>query len=288
MARFIRLLRALVAEVQSIQIVDASMALAAQSFLALFPLVIVVYALIPTDMANASLETMRARFGLGGDSDEALTDLMAGRSALRSGISVIGVLLVVASATAFTRALQRVYERAWALPKLGVRGAWRWLAWLAGMLVYLTVVGFAVRLVGAGPREGGLLGLGAFVLWWWTPWLLLGGRVRWRALLPTAIASTVATAALGWVSGFIMPRMINGNESQFGSIGVVFAVEGWLVVVSGALVASGALGAVLAKLDGPMGRIARGTDDLEAWRRRKKAAAPPPPPATAAFPVTGG
>ena len=125
MARFIRLLRALAAEVQSIQIVDASMALAAQSFLALFPLVIVVYALIPTDLANASLQTLRSRFGLGGDSDEALTDLLAGRNALRSGISIVGVLLVVASATAFTRALQRVYERAWALPKLGVRGAWR-------------------------------------------------------------------------------------------------------------------------------------------------------------------
>jgi membrane protein len=289
MARLIRLLRALANEIQSIQIVDAAMALAAQSFLALFPLVIVVYAFAPPELASATLETFRLRFGLGGGSQDAMTDLLSARNALRSGISVVGVLLIVASATAFTRALQRIYERAWALPKLGVRGAaWRWLAWLAGMLVYLIVIGFAVRLAGAGAREGGLLGLGAFFLWWWSPWLLLGGRVRWRALLPTALTTTVATAVLGAVSGIVMPRMIGSNESQYGPIGVVFAVEGWLVVVGGALVVCAALGAVLVKMDTPLGRLSRGSTDPEAWRRLKKAAAPAAPPATAAFPVTGG
>jgi hypothetical protein len=68
----------------------------------------------------------------------------------------------------------------------------------------------------------------------------------------------------------------------------VFAVEGWLVVVGGALVVCAALGAVLVKMDTPLGRLSRGSTDPEAWRRRKKAAAPAAPPATAAFPVTGG
>ena len=98
MARLIRLLRALAAEVQSIQIVDASMALAAQSFLALFPLVIVVYAFAPPELASATLETFRLRFGLGGGSQDAMTDLLSARNALRSGISVVGISEVGGSA----------------------------------------------------------------------------------------------------------------------------------------------------------------------------------------------
>lgn len=270
MARVIRLIRALLAEIQSIQIVDAAMALAAQSFLALFPLIIVVYAFMPTEVGNATVETFRDRFGLTGGTQEAMSDVLAGRSALRGSFSVVGVLIVVSSATAFTRALQRVYERAWALPKLGFRGAWRWIVWLGGMLVYLIVIGFAIRLAGANATAGGFLGFGAFFLWWWTPWLLLGGRVRWRAVLPTAVATTVATGVLGALSGAIMPRMISSNENQFGPIGVVFAIESWLVVVAGALVLCAALGATVAKLDGPLGRLARGDTDVEAWRRTRR------------------
>ncbi len=112
--------------------------------------------------------------------------------------------------------------------------------------------------------------------------------MRWRALLPTAVTTTVATAVLGALSGIVMPRMIGNNESQYGPIGVVFAVEGWLVVVGGALVVCAALGAVLVKMDTPLGRVSRGSTDPEAWRRLKKAAGPAAPPATAAFPVTGG
>jgi hypothetical protein len=39
-----------------------------------------------------------------------------------SGVSVIGVVLLVISALSFTRALQRLDVRAWRLDKLGVRG----------------------------------------------------------------------------------------------------------------------------------------------------------------------
>jgi membrane protein len=270
MAGALRLLRALLDEIQSIQIVDAAMALAAQAFLALFPLIIVVYAFVPLDIGNAAIETFRDRFGLSGDTQQAMSNVLANRGALRGSFSVVGVLIVVGSATAFTRALQRVYERAWTLPKLGVRGAWRWIVWLGGMLVYLTIIGSAIRLAGASATAGGFLGFGAFFLWWWSPWLLLGGRVRWRALLPTAVATTVATGVLGALSGAIMPRLVSSNENQFGPIGVVFAVESWLVVVAGALVVCAALGATIAKLDGPLGRLARGDTDTEAWRRQRR------------------
>ena len=112
--------------------------------------------------------------------------------------------------------------------------------------------------------------------------------MRWRALLPTALTTTVATAVLGAVSGIVMPRMIGSNESQYGPIGVVLAVEGWLVVVGGALVVCAALGAVLVKMDTPLGRLSRGSTDPEAWRRPRRRPRRQRHPPTAAFPVTGG
>jgi membrane protein len=226
-------------------LVEAALVLAAQAFLALVPMVIVVYALAPVAVGNALAETLRDRLGLTGGSEAAMTHLLAARSDLRRGLSVASVVFVLASATSFTRALQRVYERAWGLPTLGVRGSWRWLVWIGGLVAYLGVIGLAVRLASDLPATGSLLGLGGFVLWWWTPWLLLGARVRWRALLPTAALSTIAMAVLGGVSGVVMPRMVHGNEQEFGPIGVVFALESWLVVICGALVGAAAIGALL-------------------------------------------
>jgi membrane protein len=243
--RLVRLARRIASEIRSVRLVEASLVLAAQAFLALIPMIIVVYALAPVDVANAIAAMLRDRFGVSGGSETAVTTLLAARSDLQRGLSAASVVFVVASATAFTRALQRVYERAWGLSTLGLRGSWRWLVWLGGLVAYLSVIGLALRFSSDLPATGTLLGLSGFVLWWWTPWLLLGARVHWRALLPTAAITTAAMAALGGVSGVVVPRMVRGNEQEFGPIGVVFAVESWLVVVAGALVAGAAVGALL-------------------------------------------
>ena len=82
----------------------------------------------------------------------------------------------------------------------------RGLAWLAGLLLFMTLTGALGKALGDG------LGLGVFIVltvalttawWWFSAWFLLLGHVRWRVLLPTAIISTVAllgyalTAACG-------------------------------------------------------------------------------------------
>jgi membrane protein len=141
--------------------------------------------------AQSLLDTMRDRFGLSGGSATAVA-LVANRDETRGTLSVVGFVLIIGSAIAFTRALQRVYERAWDLPKLGLRGVWRGIAWLVGLLAYLGVLTAAVQ-VTRSPHVGGAIGL---VLWWWTPFLLLGGRVRWRALAPGALITGFAQLVL--------------------------------------------------------------------------------------------
>jgi len=80
---------------------------------------------------------------------------------------------------------------------------------------------------------------------------------------------------LGWLSAIYMPRTVHNQEQQYGTIGVVFAIQSWLVVVAGVIVSAAVVGAVATQATGPIGRLARGSPDLAAWRRDTAADAPP-------------
>ncbi len=248
-------------------VVESSLVLSAQGFLALFPLLILVFAISPSRFSNGLVDTLRARAGLGGSSAHDVENLLSHRDALRGGITVVGFVLVFGSATAFTRALQRVYERTWDLPRLGLRGVWRGVAWLGGFVVYLALIGLAIQLTRSLALGGVWGAIGAIGMWWWSPFLLLGGRVRWRALLPTAVLTATGQLALSLGSAVVMPRLIRNNETQYGAIGVVFAIESWMLVVAGVVVVGASLGAMLARAPWPIGRWIRGTDDHEGWQR---------------------
>jgi membrane protein len=267
-------LGALIERLRVIAPMQTGVVLGAQAFLALFPLLIALIAVLPQNVGAAALSTLRARLGIRGDTDEALTDLFTARSELHSGYTALGIVIVLASATAFTRALQRLYENSWQLPRLGLRGTARGLLWLVGMLIYLAVLGSALRLTSGLPIDDllrtVLSAAGAFLLWWWTPFLLLSGRVRARALLPTAALTGLAMVVLGWVSQAIMPRTIISNERQFGTIGVVFAIESWLVVVACVIVGTAVVGAVVAQAPGRLGHLMSGTTDPDGWRRQPR------------------
>jgi membrane protein len=254
----------------AIRIVETSIVLAAQAFLALFPLILVVAAIVPRDVSTGLLNELRSRFGVSGTSAGALQSLLNDRGALQQSLSALSFLLVIGSATAFTRALQRMYQNSWGLPKLGLRGLWRGLAWLVGLVAYLSVLGTIAHLIHHGGVLAPVSSVLGFGLWWWTPFLLLGGRVRARALIPAAVIITVAQLVTGLVSSAIVPRTIRSNESNYGPIGAVFAFESWLVIVMGVLVVGTALGAAIGLANNRLGRWIRGTSDPDGWRRVPK------------------
>lgn len=256
-----------------VRIFQNSLVLAAQAFLALFPLLILVYAIIPPGASTGLVNVLRSRFGVSGDSADAMSRLLLDREGLQQSLSVISALLVLGSATAFTRALQRVYEGAWGVPKLGLRGVWRWLAWLTVIGCYFSLIGFIAHLVRVREVSTGVSVILAFVLWWWTPFLLLGGRVCWRALIPGAVLTTIAQFLLYVGSSLVMPRLIKSNEADYGPIGVLFALESWLVVLAGVLVVSAAFGAILGQSQTRMAQWVRGNSDPDGWRRTPRWAA---------------
>jgi membrane protein len=269
-AMILERLRGLIDRMLAVRIVESSVVLAAQAFLALIPLLLVVYAFLPSRTAEATLNSVRHNFGVSGDTADTVQHLIDDREQLQSGISGISFLVIIGSATAFTRALQRVYQYAWDLPKLGLRGAWRTVIWFAGLICYLFVIGGVVHIIDNQGISTPLAAAGGFLLWWWTPFLLLGGRVTWRALLPGAVLTAIAQLIVTKLSAVIMPREIRSNEDKYGPIGVVFAVESWFIVLAGVLVAGAALGALMGQTDTAFGRWVRGTPVPDGWRRIRK------------------
>ncbi|GEL24901.1 hypothetical protein PSU4_38550 [Pseudonocardia sulfidoxydans NBRC 16205] len=225
---------------------DRALALASQAFVALVPAVLVLSEGLGgsgglTELAN-SLGFSRSAAGTVGD--------LVDRNSVDHSLTVLGCALLVISVLGFVRSLQRAYTAAWDLPPTGIRGYGRSLTASAALVFELAV------LVLLAPLLGWLVGsplvslvvyaTTALILWWPIQFLLLRGRVAWRALLPGAIVTGIGQALLVTASGFIVPVAASRAAERLGLLGVATVLLSWLVVLGVLLVASAVLGAELA------------------------------------------
>jgi membrane protein len=120
--------------------------------------------------------------------------------------------------------------------------------------VGLIRLAFVIALVTVRPVVLGwvhgvaLLGLSlalAAGLWLTTPYVLLARRIAWRRLVPTALLTAVGMTALEICSAIWMPHTVATSAEQFGTIGVAFALLGWLVGAGLVLVVAAAGGAII-------------------------------------------
>src|SRR4051812_32201706 len=117
--------------------VDRAMGLAAQGFTALFPLVIVVAAVISGGDGGSVGDSIVRRFGLSGAAADAAHSAFPPSGEVGQSVTVFSVLLLTVSALSFARSLQRLYEHAWNLEARGWRDTPYGVAWLGGVCVYL-------------------------------------------------------------------------------------------------------------------------------------------------------
>jgi membrane protein len=204
--------------------VDRSLALGAQAFGALIPLLIVVETAEP---GNESLaDGLIKRFNLGDDAADTLR--RAFTPPTDSGtITAFGVVVLIVSALSFTRRMQRLYEESWSLPQRGLGGTGSGLLWLAFLVLYGTLHPLLDGAVNGILSVMLSLG-GAFVLSLMTPYLLLGRRLHWHKLLPQAGLTAFGLLALGVWSTIYMPKAIGSSAAAYGTIGIAFAMLTWL------------------------------------------------------------
>ena len=158
-------------------------------------------------------------------------------------------MLLSRRTTAVSRAQQRLCQRAWEIPRTGTRMApWRWLAWLGLWIGVLVLQGPLRDGFGAGAWLGIPLTWASQVgLWGWTQHLLLGGVVGWKPLLPGALITATVLTAVSVTARVYMPRALGHALAYYGSVGSVFVLLSWLIVVCVAAAVAVSAGAVLAQ-----------------------------------------
>ncbi|WP_307853167.1 YhjD/YihY/BrkB family envelope integrity protein [Kitasatospora sp. RG8] len=234
-----------------VNLLDNATRLAAQAFLSALPALFVLAVFAPAAIRDGVVHTLRQELGIQGSAQQSVQQLLESHEdqESESGYGAIGVLMTLLSATALSRAMQRVCERCWELPKSGTRlAAWRWLVWLLVWLIALVLQSPIRSGFGLGLWLGiPLTFLTAGGMWWWTQHLLLAGRVRWLPLLPGSLLCGVAVVGLGIASRIYLPGAMSRSVSQFGPYGVVFTGLSWLIVMFTALTLAISLGRVLSE-----------------------------------------
>lgn len=234
----------------SVNIFDTATRLAAQCFLTAVPLLFVFAAYAPPVVRDQLLHSLRSVFGLSGPVDTGIQELMQPPNEdLRQTTGVVGGLMVLISATAVSRAVQRLCKRAWEIPRAGTRIApWRWVAWLGLWIGVLLLEGTLHNGFGLGVWLGVPVTLVCQTgLWWWTQHLLLGGRIAWRPLLPGALLTAAALTALTATAQLYMPLTLDRTVAEYGPVGSVFVLLSWLIVVCLVATVSVSTGAVIAQ-----------------------------------------
>jgi membrane protein len=244
-----------------VRFLDRTVILAAQAFSAVLPLFIVVATISPHPEGDSPGAYLARRLGLAAEDVSSLQAVAAPPPSARASIGVFSVVLALLTATSFARALQRSYELAWRLPRAGLRAAWRPLALVVGLALYIELLylfGRLVRGVPAGTRLEDLVTFaGAWALWTGSGWILLGGRVRPRLLAAGGLLTAVGFAVLRRLSAFYLPTLVASSQQQYGFLGVAFTLYSWLSASAFIIVVATVVGAVLAEDPGRLGQLIR-------------------------------
>jgi membrane protein len=229
----------------AVQGIDRAMALAAQAFTALVPLLLMVSALAPSDNRDLVSDAIINKFHLSGSAAQDVDELFA-RSG-DSSIRLVSVVLLVFSGVSLTRRLQRMYQQAWRLdPVPGLRSALNAAVGLTALVLEIALLSVTRSLVSRLPFDW-VLGVplslcASLALWTAVPWLLLDRRLPWRRLLPAGALAAAGVSIYGVATTIYMPRLMQSNSERYGLFGVTLSPVGWLlcmalIVVAAAVVA---------------------------------------------------
>jgi len=228
---------------------DRVLVLAGQGFIALVPLMVVVASFTTASGASRVGEAIVERMGLTDSAADAVIILFAYPPGATGGTTLFSLALLLFSLNGFARSVQRTFESAWRLRRMGMRGT---ASRTAGLLVLLGA-GFAAGWVGGrldALPSGLVIGLlaqltitmGGLML---GTSLMLSRRARPGAILPGAALSAVLQLVAGWGTAIYVPELFARNAERYGVVGVALALVTWLIAVASVIVGAAIVGAVL-------------------------------------------
>jgi membrane protein len=224
-------------EMSRIEVIERSLALASKLFVAVIPLTIILKAVVPG--SGSFGQDLVVRFGLTGPGASATRTLFASGSEVRGAVSVIGIVIVLYSVVSFTRALQRVYLNVWRLHPQPFDALARQVVWIVGLVVYSAVLS-PLHDLEHGHSLGVLYTASATALgaafWVWSPYVLLGRRIRWRRMLPTGLLTAAGISIYSIWTALFLPGIFTNNAERYGLIGIAFGMVTWLFAYAGVVI----------------------------------------------------
>ncbi|TIC87740.1 YihY/virulence factor BrkB family protein [Nocardioides sp. GY 10113] len=256
---------------QRIQVFDRAMTIAAQLFTSVFPILIMGAALFGANRVSSAISAVGT---LPEDTQNLLDEVADGSDSATFGL--LGVLVVLVSATSLSRAMIRAYDAVWMNGRSRTRlnQAWRWFVAVLALALAVAVTQKLVLLLQPLPPRD----------WWATaivavinvaiaalvPWFLLAGRVPLRWLMPGAVLYAIGLLLAHPISTRYLSASIELSAARFGAIGVAFTYLTYLYVIAWWLLATAVVGQVIATDEGAFGQVVRGRP------REGKPAAPAP------------
>jgi membrane protein len=226
----------------ALDFMNQAMMLAGTLLLCVFPLLIVLTAL--TGQGAAS--TFSRRLGLNQQAAADLGHLFTSAGTTDATITTACVIFLALFAVAGATAVQQLYERIFDLDSRGVRDLVRRLIWAGLVLGWLFLVGLVGPAVKAdGPVLFGIVILIAFTgFWWFAMRFLLSGRVTWRRLLPSAVATGLCWLGMVAVFSATFSGMIISSYDRYGPIGIVFDLLSFILAVGVVIILGAVVGIV--------------------------------------------
>jgi len=194
------------------------------------PLLIVLSAAAGRDVRQSLI----IRMGLNHQAAAAVDGLISsGRTAVTT-LSVFGIAWLVFGAFGISATLQSWYRKVYdeAPSQRTAKALAVQTLWLVGFLAYLTVQVLIGRQVSS--LAGHVLIFAAefgcaVVFWTVSPYLLLLGKVGWRAALPGGIATGFCLTGLNIFSALVLSSSIVSGDENYGPVGVVTALLSYLI-----------------------------------------------------------
>jgi membrane protein len=149
-------------------------------------------------------------------------------------------------AVAGATAVQQLYERIFDLDSRGARDLLRRVIWAGLVFGWLYLVG----LVGPSVRAGGQVLVGFVILvvftgfWWFAMRFLLSGRVPWRRLFPSAVATGLCWLGMVAVFSATFSGMVISSYDRYGPVGIVFDILSYALAIGVVIILGAVVGIV--------------------------------------------
>jgi membrane protein len=226
----------------ALDFMNQAMILTGTLLLCAFPFLLATAGLAGVSAASS----LSRRLGLNQQAAADVGHLFTSSAATSATLTGIFFALLVLFGVAGVSVVQELYLRIFGIDPRGIRDLPRKLIMLGLVVGWL----FLGALVGPSVRAAGPVAFGVVVLvgytgfWWFTMRFLLAGRVPWRRLFSSAMATGLCWLGMVAVFSATFSGMVISSYDRYGPIGIVFDIMSYLLAIGVVIILGGVVGLV--------------------------------------------